>query len=177
MPQNEFVPVSYKLEPETYEDIASLRLIETSGSSPFAFTFEAIRPGLFRTTFSSKTHHPLPPLPSAPKPKATDVSFQRNRIGDKKLCFETSGVLATIDWTNAPIVSLGYDQEDALHEDLPFRSYVADGTGVAHYTRYHRGSLYVGLGEKPAPMDLSNRHFVLSATDCFGCKTEGYNLM
>jgi alpha-glucosidase (family GH31 glycosyl hydrolase) len=48
------------------------------------------------------------------------------------------------------------------------RSYALDGDGVAHYTQYFRNSLHVGLGEKAAPMDLSNRHFTLSATDCFG---------
>ena len=36
------------------------------------------------------------------------------------------------------------------------------------YTHYNRTALRVGLGEKAAPMDLSNRHFILSATDCFG---------
>jgi alpha-glucosidase (family GH31 glycosyl hydrolase) len=43
-----------------------------------------------------------------------------------------------------------------------------DSTGIAHYTRYKRDTLHVGLGEKAAPMNLSNRQFVLSATDCFG---------
>jgi alpha-glucosidase (family GH31 glycosyl hydrolase) len=59
-------------------------------------------------------------------------------------------------------------QNAPIHSDLPHRSYVADGAGIAHYTRYNFGTLHLGLGEKPAPMDLSNRHFVLSATDCFG---------
>tara|TARA_R110002003_G_scaffold40_3_gene2581 strand:- start:6588 stop:8864 length:2277 start_codon:yes stop_codon:yes gene_type:complete len=58
--------------------------------------------------------------------------------------------------------------QEPIHSDLPHRSYAIDGTGIAHYTRYNHGTLHLGLGEKPAPMDLSNRHFVLSATDCFG---------
>jgi alpha-glucosidase (family GH31 glycosyl hydrolase) len=45
---------------------------------------------------------------------------------------------------------------------------VADATGIAHYTEHDRSDLHVGLGEKRAPMDLSGRHFLLSATDSFG---------
>jgi alpha-glucosidase (family GH31 glycosyl hydrolase) len=55
-----------------------------------------------------------------------------------------------------------------LHEDLPHRSYTVNGEGVAHYSRYHRNTLYVGLGEKAAPMNLAGRRFELSATDSFG---------
>ena len=76
--------------------------------------------------------------------------------------------MAKIDWTGVPIVSIGFKGQEPLYTDLPFRSYAIDGPGIAHYTRYHRGDLHIGLGEKAAPMDLSNRHFTLSATDCFG---------
>jgi alpha-glucosidase (family GH31 glycosyl hydrolase) len=55
-----------------------------------------------------------------------------------------------------------------IHTDLPHRSYAADGSGIAHYTRYNHNTLHLGLGEKAAPMNLSNRDFVLSATDSFG---------
>jgi alpha-glucosidase (family GH31 glycosyl hydrolase) len=81
-----------------------------------------------------------------------------------------NGVTVKVDWTDGlPLVSLTLPGHDVpIHSDLPNRSYVADGLGVAHYTRYNNGTLHLGLGEKPAPMDLSNRHFVLSATDCFG---------
>ena len=67
-----------------------------------------------------------------------------------------------------PMITIGFEDQEPLYSDLPFRSYVLDGAGVAHYTRYHRNNLYIGLGEKAAPMDLSNRHFTLSASDCFG---------
>lgn len=53
-------------------------------------------------------------------------------------------------------------------QDLPFRSYVVDGSGAAHYTRYKHGTLHVGLREKAAPMDLSGRKLEISATDSFG---------
>jgi len=78
-------------------------------------------------------------------------------------------VTASIDWSDAPIVSLQLaGQSKPIYRDLQFRSYVADSSGVAHYSEYKRDTLYVGLGEKAAPMNLSNRHFILSVTDSFG---------
>lgn len=37
-----------------------------------------------------------------------------------------------------------------------------------HYSRYNRGTLHVGLGEKASPMNLSGRRFDTSAMDRFG---------
>ena len=75
-----------------------------------------------------------------------------------------------MDWTeSSPLVSLFLPGlHEPLHTDVPHRSYVVDGHGVAHYSRYKRGTLHVGLGEKAAPMNLSGRRFELSATDSFG---------
>jgi len=67
-----------------------------------------------------------------------------------------------------PIISVGYAGQKPLHRDLDHRSYALDGPGIAQYSEYDRSSLHVGLGEKAAPMNLANRHFQLSATDCFG---------
>ena len=78
---------------------------------------------------------------------------------------------ASVKWDHGPPVlsiTLNDETESIIHTDLPHRSYVFDGQGIAHYSRYFPTALHVGLGEKAAPMDLSNRHFVLSATDCFG---------
>lgn len=76
---------------------------------------------------------------------------------------------AMVDFAGPPIVSIYLaGQETPLHRDLDHRSYAFDGEGVAHYSEYTRDILHVGLGEKAAPMNLSNRGFVLSATDCFG---------
>jgi alpha-glucosidase (family GH31 glycosyl hydrolase) len=95
------------------------------------------------------------------KPTTQSTSSQKT--------IEVGDVTATVDWSGPPLVTLqSAGQEKAIHRDLDFRSYCVDSTGIAHYTRYKRETLHVGLGEKAAPMNLSNRQFVLSATDCFG---------
>ena len=167
MPQKEFVPRAYSLKEDTSPDNASIHLRSSELQDPIDFSFEAVKPGLFRTTFSSKSH-PLPPLPSAVRPKADTSAFHVLKRHESSKILRCGEVEATIDWTGVPIVSVGFNGHEPLHTDLPFRSYVIDGPGTAHYTRYHRNSLHIGLGEKAAPMDLSNRHFTLSATDCFG---------
>lgn len=40
--------------------------------------------------------------------------------------------------------------------------------GVAHHMRCHRETLYIGLGGKAAPMNLSGHCFEPSSTDSFG---------
>ncbi|CAK1354913.1 unnamed protein product [Cercospora beticola] len=164
MPQQELVPKAYTLlsSSETF-----LHLQTTDTPAPIDFTFEAIKPDLFRTTFTSETHPP-PPFPSAHKPSADNGSFTSTSAGSKSRTFASGNIEARVDWDVTPIVSVGFAGQQPLHTDLPFRSYVLDGPGAAHYSRYFRGSLHVGLGEKAAPMDLSARHFTLSATDCFG---------
>ena len=79
-------------------------------------------------------------------------------LPEKKRQFVSGDVVASIDFEDVPLVTVGFaNQEKPLHSDLPFRSYCLDGPGVAHYTRYNRNTLHVGLGEKAAPMNLSNR--------------------
>jgi alpha-glucosidase (family GH31 glycosyl hydrolase) len=175
MPQHECTPQKYvPIQSNGYVEGNShstpdVQLESTDGGTSFQFTFQAVRPGLFRTTFSSKTH-PLPPHPSCPRPNTdlaglkpiseSTASQKTTKVGD---------ITATVDWSGPPVVSLQLSgQSAAIHQDLNFRSYVVDSTGIAHYTRYKRGTLHVGLGEKAAPMNLSNRQFILSATDCFG---------
>ncbi|KAH7413524.1 neutral alpha-glucosidase, partial [Cadophora sp. MPI-SDFR-AT-0126] len=173
MPQREFTPRAYAVVQENghvqESSSADLSLVSTDGDVPFQFTFQALRPGLFRTTFSSKTH-PLPPHPSAPRPTSTleGIKVSSKSSGTSKT-LNAGGITATVDWSGPPLVSLQIDGQSApIHRDLDFRSYVADSTGIAHYTRYKRDTLHVGLGEKAAPMNLSNRNFIISATDCFG---------
>ncbi|KAH8812440.1 neutral alpha-glucosidase [Xylogone sp. PMI_703] len=173
MPQREFVPRGYVPlqqngdSKESFNDIGKITL--ESADTGFLFTFQALRPGLFRTTFSSKTH-PLPPHPSAKVP-ATDFGTPEpiSTSTDSSKAIKVANVTATVDWTDYPIVSLHLDgQSKPIHRDLEFRSYAVDSTGIAHYTEYKRDTLHIGLGEKAAPMNLSNRHFILSATDSFG---------
>ncbi|EME89698.1 glycoside hydrolase family 31 protein [Pseudocercospora fijiensis CIRAD86] len=165
MPQHEYVPKSYSSIGSEGSKLLHLRSNERA--EPIDFTFEAIKPGLFRTTFTSKTH-PLPPFPSARKPTVQDAHFSTKATGGSSRTYSAGDIEAKVEWDGVPIVTVGFAGQKPLHTDLPFRSYVIDGTGIAHYTRYFRGSLHVGLGEKAAPMDLSGRHFTLSATDCFG---------
>ncbi|KAK9357517.1 glycoside hydrolase family 31 protein [Lipomyces starkeyi] len=171
MPQYEYVPQQYELDSskEPLEGAVHLRCIEPD--YPFQFSFQPLRQNIFRATFSS-TEHPLPPHPSVACPKVdsqslTDLAVQS---GQKECTWELGDVRAEADWENsAPVITIKWtNSEKPLHQDLPFRSYAVDGTGIAHYTRYTRNTLHVGLGEKAAPMDLSNRHFILAATDCFG---------
>lgn len=173
MPQHEFVPRKYApvhLNGHAEgKSSAGLMLESTDGDVKFQFTFEALRPGLFKTTFTSKLH-PLPPNPSVPRFQAAHSNIEPIvEISKTQQTTKLGGVTATITWTDAPLVTLQLvGQEKPIHSDLDFRSYVADGEGIAHYTRYKRDTLHIGLGEKAAPMNLSNRNFILSATDSFG---------
>ncbi|KZV98128.1 neutral alpha-glucosidase, partial [Exidia glandulosa HHB12029] len=169
-PQHEYTPRSYTLNGEGV-DPAAPRVLLTSSDSHHSceFSFELLRPGLYRTTFTSPDH-PLPPHPSAAPPHPNLGASQAVVTSSDCVAQITySEVTATVEWKDTPLLSLRFaDQQAPVHEDLPHRSYVLNGSGIAHYTAYKRDTLHVGLGEKPAPMDLSNRHFVLSATDCFG---------
>lgn len=175
MPQREFVPRHYVKVQENQDganapkNLTKVALESTDAGSKFHFTFEALRPGLFRTTFSSDTH-PLPPHPSTayPTPDFGDL-HPTSEGGDSHHSIKVGDVTAAVNWSDCPIVSLHFkDQPKAIHYDLQFRSYAIDADGIAHYTHYNRDTLHVGLGEKPAPMNLSNRHFILSASDAFG---------
>jgi alpha-glucosidase (family GH31 glycosyl hydrolase) len=99
-------------------------------------------------------------------------------LGDTKVTVSSSAsekeiklgdVTAKVDWSETtPVVSVSLGDNAPLHTDVPNRSYAINGDGVARYSRYHRGTLHVGLGEKAAPMNLSGRRFQISATDSFG---------
>lgn len=161
----ERVPKSWELsEPELLEGLLKLK----SNDSPFSFTFETIRPNVFRTTFTSPTHV-LPPRPSARKPEIiVSLAYHRDSAA-KQVALFTPAATAKVTWQYTPEISISVSEfKEPLHRDLPFRSYTVDGDGVSHYTCYNRNALHVGLGEKAAPMDLSNRGFALSATDSFG---------
>ncbi|OCK81290.1 glycoside hydrolase family 31 protein [Lepidopterella palustris CBS 459.81] len=169
MPQREFVPQVFKANTSrnNSSDVAVYLRSEEQGNV-FNFSFEAIRPNLFRTCFTSEKH-PLTPHPSTLR---VESQLLKNQFSQPITCskkIQVGNVTAIVEWTRSPIVSLSYDGSDVpFHQDLPFRSYAVDGSGVSHYTKYKKHTLHVGLGEKAAPMNLSNRHFVLSATDCFG---------
>lgn len=170
MPQNEFCPRQYRPIHAQENQDSSVHLRSVDGDRPFEFTFEPVRRALFRVTFSS-VDHPIPPYPSVCRP-ATDlsnveVSAAITSLNTKQI--QVGDVTASVDWTHSPVVSLAWTgSEKPLHRDVSFRSYVADSTGIAHYSEHDRSALHVGLGEKRAPMDLTGRHFQLTATDSFG---------
>src|SRR5579871_3830942 len=167
MVQSEYVPEHFKLV-SSRSDATEVHLYSTERNNVFKFSFQAILPGLFRTTFTSNDH-PLPPHPSAHVPKVKLENTNTANPSSTARMIQVEDISAKVDWSGPPQVSLAFTgEDDPIHADLGCRGYAVDGSGVAHYSRYKRGTLHVGLGEKPAPMDLSNRHFVLSATDCFG---------
>ncbi|KAF2015167.1 glycoside hydrolase family 31 protein [Aaosphaeria arxii CBS 175.79] len=171
MPQEELVPLNFQLAQRNNSSNGDIILQTKQNGLSFEFTFQALRPGLFRTTFTS-SKHPLPPHRAAPVPsgKLEQGEFQSSSPSPTCKSFDLNGTIASVDWAEGPpIVSLTLPgHKTPIHADLPNRSYVADHHGVSHYTRYNKGTLHVGLGEKAAPLNLSNRHFVLSATDSFG---------
>ncbi|KAH8173601.1 glycosyl hydrolases family 31 domain-containing protein [Sarocladium implicatum] len=174
-PQKELVPSQWTAQSTSQEDSnPSITLTCDDKSLPFTFSFEAVRKNVFRTRYTSE-RHPLPPHPSVPVAE-TDLSgavdLNVTTAATHKV-ISTAGIEARVEWGTAdsctPVVQISYQGADKpLHSDVPHRSYTVDGEGVAHYTRYHRGTLHAGMGEKAAPMDLSGRRFELSCTDSFG---------
>ncbi|KAI0167565.1 family 31 glycosyl hydrolase [Pestalotiopsis sp. NC0098] len=176
--QHERVPQGYELQHSHDEHVQNdvfieLQSIKTdvAGGLSHHWTFEAVGPNIFRTTFTTPDH-PLPPFPSVRKPEPAwgkvVPKVTHGHDGTSRV-IRCGKVQATVEWTGAPSVSLHLDGVDApVHRDLPFRSYAVDGNGIAHYTAWKKDTLHVGLGEKAAPMDLSGRGFLITASDTFG---------
>lgn len=174
--QHERVPTQYVLSDDAAfpEQDPSIKLRSTDEAfpQPFDFTFQAVRPNVFRTTFSSASH-PIPPFPSASPPQANLPSTASPEVTtdatNRTKAIQIGSTKAVISWSNAPVLSLFLNgNHKPLHSDLPFRSYGVDDSGIAHYTTYNKGTLHVGLGEKAGPMDLSGRGFLITASDTFG---------
>lgn len=171
--QEERVPQGYTLvpQPDKGNNPSAIHLRSDGKlTKPCDFTFEAIRPNVFRTTFTSEDH-PLPPFPSVRLPSVentgTTTTVDTLAATRMTLANAQAGITATVDFTHTPVVSVSL-RDKTLHADLPHRSYALDGPGAAHYSVYRQGTLHVGLGEKAAPMDLSGRGFLVTASDTFG---------
>ena len=169
--QYEHVPHEYALrDTDSSAPSVNLQSTDVSVPEPFDFRFEAVRPNIFRTTFTSKDH-PVPPYPSASRlPSSFSTAPEVETDLDSRVkSINTGAVKAVVQWTHAPVVSLYLDGvQKPLYRDLDFRSYAVDGTGVAHYSSYKKDTLYVGLGEKAGPMNLAGRGFTITASDTFG---------
>ncbi|RMD42401.1 hypothetical protein DV735_g2691, partial [Chaetothyriales sp. CBS 134920] len=148
MPQLERVPRGWKRTANRTTTAAPQVHLQSQTSKGAAhrqaqFTFEVIRPGIFRSQFWSESH-PLPPHPSIIAPASTLVPASSQT--------DTSETLHV----------------DGVQVHTPDRSYVFNGAGSDHYTVHDRSALHVGLGDKAAPLDLSGRFFKLDCTDAFG---------
>ena len=166
MPQQEEVPGRWSKAKSTAPGQIALEANLRQGAAHFLF--EPVRHGIFRTRFWSQ-HVPLPPYPNVQDIDISEVDVSPVETTEQLSTLNVGDVEATVSFEGSPVVSLRFaDQETPVHSDLPDRSYVFDGSGCAHYYRHDRKALHVGLGEKAAPMDLSQRPFILSATDCFG---------
>src|SRR5947209_16839206 len=129
MPQHEFIPSTYVLDSINGESLGKpmvrLRSIGQNQEQSFRFTFQAIRPNLFRTTFSSDTH-PLPPHPSAPLP-SINLKGNTPRVGRTKsepeVRIELDEAITTINWNKSTIVMLQLSSEPPIHKNLSYRSY------------------------------------------------------
>lgn len=177
MPQLEYVPDTYSRF-ESTSSAGSLCLVTKVDDVDFQFNFEPIRPDVFRISFTSETH-PLPPHPSIQRavPEISRSEINLKQEGSNHTV-ELGDVTASVEWKEAPIVSLSWSRSgEKLHSDLPFRSYAVDGSGIAYYSQHDRNALHVGLGEAAAPMDLTARGFKVDATDCFGYEVYKTNPM
>jgi alpha-glucosidase (family GH31 glycosyl hydrolase) len=167
MPQQEYTPRDWQYQPYKDTITKSIQLTSQTKEGPVTFSFESIKPGIFRTRFTSPSHV-LPPHRSILEPKV-DASTSIITSKETQSRIERDDVVATVTHDGPPVVSIQWkDANEILHSDLPDRSYVLDGPGTTHYTRHNRNALHIGLGEKAAPFDLTARHFINSATDCFG---------
>ena len=171
--QYEHVPKAFQKAEDGVNPISvTLNSADVKSDGPCRFHFEAIRPNVFRTTFTT-ARHPIPPHPSAhrPEPDFGKGQWKTNaEATSQAFSFPDKDVKAVVEWdVGPPTISLYLgDAKSPIHQDLRFRSYAVDGTGVSHYTVYNKDSLHVGLGEKAAPMDLSGRGFLITASDTFG---------
>ena len=169
MVQQREVAISSWKQTHAFGASPSLYLASDERQEGWKFTFETIKSNLFRTTFSSESHQ-IPPVRNAQTPKQ-DLIGTKPIIEDGEVSrnIQVGNIRIGITWENTPVVSIKWKNSPTfLYQDLPRRSYIADGDGIAHYSVYNRNTLHVGLGEKAAPFDLSGRSFIMSATDCFG---------
>lgn len=128
------------------------------------FTLESMRDNVFRLTFTTSSH-PLPPHPSIPKPRISHARAPQLREANGAYVLSTIPQLnVTLCPNPTPVLSIHLNGVQ-LYADLPNRSYVLDGSGTSRYACYDPKTLHLGLGERAAPFDLSNRTFSLSALD------------
>ena len=145
-------------------EISATRISLHSPGNKAIFTLEPVRTNVFRVTFTTESH-PLPPHPSIVRPEVQLSNAPSLTEHDGSFTLHTTTEVAvTLCSRTTPTLSITLNGVQ-LYSDLPNRSYVLDGNGASRYGCYNPATLHLGLGERSAPFDLSNRTFTLSALD------------
>src|SRR5271163_4852708 len=156
---DETIPTDYNVE-----GLSSALISLRSTSEDALFTVEPVRDNVFRITFTNNTH-PLPPRPSILRPQPLFTAPPGLKRADEQIILETHpNIRLTIRINPTPVIAVKLDDLQ-LYSDLSYRSYAFDGTGASRYGCFDPETLHLGLGERAAPFDLSNRTFSLSALD------------
>jgi alpha-glucosidase (family GH31 glycosyl hydrolase) len=174
MARREFIPRNWREHPHAgAPNLTILRSEDPITGTEYEYTLDVLSSALVRTTFTS-TRHPLEPHPFlATAPPRTIATALPTTSTPTRKTITLPGLRAddptrtlTLDWSSTPTVCTS----SPPYADLPLRSWAADGAGVSHYSAYDASgaSLYFGLGEKAAPLDLRARTFSVSASDAFG---------
>ena len=156
---DERIPTNYRVQ-----ELSATRISLHSADANATFTVEPVRNNIFRATFTTEAH-PLPPHPSIPNPDTFfTVPPKLTEQDDSFIISMTSELRVKIRSQPTPTISIELNGVE-LYSDLPNRSYVLNGAGTSRYAYYDPQVLHLGLGERAAPFDLSNRTFSLSALD------------
>ena len=128
------------------------------------FRLEVVRQRTFRATFTTPSR-PLPPHPAVHRlQRSLDHEPRLDQCGDEYTIDLRNGTVVTVIARPTPVIQIALDGV-LFYSDLPNRSYTLDGAGASRYGLYDPEALYVGLGERAAPFDLSGRTFSLAALD------------
>lgn len=145
------------------DDKSQLTLTNPAG---FEFTLTLLAPELVKLTLTGPDR-PLPQQGNVVwdgKPLAFDSRSDDNASSTVTLKAGSTTIKVTYDDTPVVTVQRAGDAE-AVYSDTPHKSYCLSEHGIARYTRLDRERLHVGLGEKAAPLDLTNRAFSIHGSD------------
>ncbi|EPQ25630.1 uncharacterized protein PFL1_06810 [Pseudozyma flocculosa PF-1] len=150
----------------------------------YIFTLAALATGVLRITLTGPDRPPPPhsnvTLNGAPIPLASVENDARLRRAVLRPPPDSSsqggrGVPRYeihIDWEDTIVLEIFQLTPGAeplrIFGDTPHKSYCLNHAGITRHTRLDVNSLHLGLGEKGAPIDLSNRRFTITGSDAAG---------